>query len=78
MNSKTLCQNNINHNLSNREIEIIKLTCLEKTNKQISEELFISQRTVEWHRKQIMKKTKSKNVVGLVIYAFKNKIISAI
>jgi len=76
MKSKAVNPTLPNQILSNREIEILKLTCLEKTSKEISEELFISQRTVEWHRKQIMIKTKAKNVVGLVMYAIKNKIIS--
>ncbi len=64
--------------LSEREIEILKLTCLEKTSREISQELFISQRTVEGHRKKIMKKTKAKNVVGLVMYAIQHKIVLAI
>lgn len=76
MKSKAVNPTLPNQILSNREIDILKLTCLEKTSKEISEELFISQRTVEWHRKQIMIKTKAKNVVGLVMYAIKNKIIS--
>jgi DNA-binding NarL/FixJ family response regulator len=76
MKSKAVNPTLPNQILSNREIEILKLTCLEKTSKEISEELFISQRTVEGHRKQIMIKTKAKNVVGLVMYAIKNKIIS--
>lgn len=78
MKSKSVQPTIENQALSDREVEVLKLTCLEKTNKQISEELFISQRTVEWHRKQIMKKTKSKNVVGLVMYAIKHKVIPGI
>ena len=61
--------------LSEREIEVLKLTCLEKTNQEMSEVLFISKRTVEGHRKSILKKTNAKNVVGLVMYAIKHKII---
>jgi DNA-binding NarL/FixJ family response regulator len=64
--------------LSEREIEVLKLTCLEKTNQEMSEELFISKRTVEGHRKSILKKTNAKNVVGLVMYAIKHKIIPSI
>jgi DNA-binding NarL/FixJ family response regulator len=62
--------------LTEREIEVLKLTCLEKTNHEMSELLFISKRTVEGHRTSILKKTNAKNVVGLVMYAIKHKIIT--
>lgn len=56
-------------NLTEREIQIVKLVCQEKTNKEIAEELSISMRTVEVHRKKISAKIGCKNVVGLVKYA---------
>ena len=62
--------------LSDREIEILKLTCEERTNKEISDLLNISKRTVEGHRKKILEKTNSKNIAGLVMYAIKHNIIS--
>lgn len=61
--------------LTEREIEIITLISLEYSGKEISEELFISVNTVETHRKNIMKKLKIKNVIGLVKYALKNNLI---
>jgi DNA-binding NarL/FixJ family response regulator len=64
-----------NQLLSEREIEIITLISLEYSGKEISEELFISVNTVETHRKNIMKKLKTKNVIGLVKYALKNNLI---
>jgi DNA-binding NarL/FixJ family response regulator len=64
-----------NQILSPRELEIITLISLEYSGKEISEELFISLNTVETHRKNIMKKLKMKNVIGLVKYALKNNLI---
>lgn len=61
--------------LSEREIEIIKLIAKEYSNKQIADTLFISERTVETHRKNIFRKTNSQSVVGLIKYAIEHKII---
>jgi len=61
--------------LSDIESEILKLICLEKTNQEISEIVFRSKRTVEWHKNNMILKTGSKNIVGLVKYAIKNKIV---
>lgn len=55
--------------LSPREIEIIRLIAKEYTTSQISKELFLSEHTVETHRKNIIRKTGVKSVVGLVNYA---------
>ncbi len=61
--------------LTSREREILKLISMEKTNKQIAEELFISERTVETHRKNIFRKTKTHNLVGLIKFAYANNLI---
>ena len=61
--------------LTNREIEIIKLIEEERSNKQISAQLFISERTVETHRKNIFRKTGTQSVIGLLKYAYKHKLI---
>ncbi len=63
--------------LSDRELEILKLICLQKTAKEIGEVLFIAQRTVEGHKNNLFFKTQTKNIAGLVIYAIQNKIIEA-
>ena len=60
--------------LSTREIEILKLIVDGKSNKEISELLFISQRTVEKHKSNILNKLEMKSVVDLVKYAIKNKL----
>ncbi|AEA44698.1 response regulator [Fluviicola taffensis] len=62
--------------LSNREIEIIRLIALEYSNEKIAEELFISKRTVETHRKNINQKTNIKTVVGLIKFAIRNELVS--
>lgn len=61
--------------LTLREIEIIKLIEKEFSNKQISDKLFISERTVETHRKNIFRKTNTQSVVGLLKYAYGLKLI---
>lgn len=61
--------------LTDREREIVKLIAREFTNKQIAEELFISERTVETHRKNIFRKTKTNSLVGLIKFAYANNLI---
>ncbi|MEQ9466867.1 MAG: response regulator transcription factor [Ekhidna sp.] len=60
--------------VSPREIEILQLICQELTMKEIGEKLYLSEQTVHTHRKNLMKKTKAKNAVGLVKFAFQNGI----
>lgn len=62
--------------LTAREMEILKLVCEELTTADIAEKLFISPRTVDTHRKNILEKTQSKTIVGLIKYAFENSIMS--
>lgn len=61
--------------LTNREIEIIGLINKEYSNRKIAETLFISERTVETHRKNIFRKTNTQSVVGLLRFARENMII---
>jgi len=61
--------------LIDREIEIIRLVADGLTNKEIGEQLFISHRTVDTHRTNLMKKLEVTNVAGLIRFAFNNKII---
>ena len=61
--------------LTPKEIEIIKLATQEKCSKEIADVLNISPRTVEKHRNHIMEKTKSKNFIGVILFALKNQII---
>lgn len=61
--------------LTKREREIMKLIAEEQSNQEIAEKLFISIRTVETHRKNIMQKLHVKSVIALVKYASLNGII---
>lgn len=61
--------------LTNREIEIIRLIENEHSNKRIADVLFISERTVETHRKNIFRKTGTQSIVGLLKYAYDHRII---
>lgn len=61
--------------LSKREIEVLELICAEYTTNEIAEKLFISPRTVDGHRNNLLLKTGSKNVAGLVIYGIQKKLI---
>ena len=61
--------------LSLRELEILLLICKGLSNQEIGEKLFISKRTVDKHRANILEKTGSKNTANLVVYAIKNKLV---
>ena len=61
--------------LSKRELEILQLITEEYSNGEIAKKLFISVRTVDAHRRNLLEKTGSKNTVGLVRYALANGLI---
>ena len=62
--------------LTKRETEILALIAREFTTQQIAEKLFISERTVETHRKNIFSKTKAKSAIGLSKYAIQQGIVN--
>lgn len=64
--------------LTPREREVLGLICLQNTTTEIAEKLFISPRTVEVHRKNLLEKTGVKNGAGLVIFAITNGLVSPI
>jgi len=61
--------------LTEREIEILKMVALENSNVEIAEKLFISPKTVETHRKNLMKKIGVRNSLGIYKFALKHKLI---
>lgn len=61
--------------LTDRELEVLKLICSEQTTQEISEQIFLSPRTVEGLRQKLLEKLGVKNTVGLVLYAFRNGLI---
>ncbi|MCX6236955.1 MAG: response regulator transcription factor [Bacteroidia bacterium] len=62
--------------LSERETEILKLICQQFTAQQIADKLFISTRTVEGHKSNLLLKTSTRNLAGLVIYAVQKNLIN--
>ena len=60
--------------LTNREKEILAMICQEMSTEQIAQKLFVSPLTINNHRRNILLKTKAKNVAGLVFYALKHGI----
>lgn len=64
--------------ITKREIEILQLTCQQYTAEEIGQKLFISVKTVNGHRNNLLQKTGSRNVTGLVIYAIKNGLVQLV
>lgn len=62
--------------ITDRELEILELIVQEFTNQEIAEKLFISSRTVDAHRRNLLQKTGARNTAGLVKYAFQHNLIS--
>ena len=61
--------------LTDRELEVIRLIEREFSNRQIAVQLGISERTVETHRKNILRKTNTNNVIGLIKYVYEHKLV---
>lgn len=61
--------------ITSREKEILQLICEEYTTGEIAEKLFISPRTVDGHRNNLLEKLGCKNVAGLVVYAIQHQLV---
>jgi len=61
--------------LSDRELQVLKLVCVGQTNEQIALQLNVTADTVKYHRSNILSKTGVPNTAALVMYAIKNKLI---
>ena len=59
-----------------RELEVLKLICEEKTAAEIGREIFLSPRSVEGIRQRLIEKVGVRNTPGLVMFAMKNRIVS--
>ena len=62
--------------LTERETEILKMVALENSNVEIAEKLYISPKTVETHRKNLMKKIGVRNSLGIYKFALKHKLVN--
>lgn len=61
--------------LTPKEKEVLTLICAQNTTQEIADKLFISPRTVDGHRNNLLQKTNCKNSAGLVIFAIQNGIV---
>ena len=61
---------------TSREQEILELVCKGFNNEQIAKAIFLSPKTIEKHKSSLFQKTGTLNTVNLVIYAFKNQLVS--
>jgi len=68
-------QSQPNELITDRETEILKLIAAGFSNKEIGNQLFISHRTVDTHRTNLMKKLDVNNIAGLISYAIRNRIV---
>lgn len=76
LNKKRRVNTQVDLEITKREVEVLQLVCQQFTAEEIAEKLFISVKTVNGHRNNLLQKTGSRNVTGLVIYAIKNNIIA--
>lgn len=67
---------NIISDLTQREKQVLELICRESTTSEIAAQLFISERTVDGHRNNLLAKTGCRNTAGLVLFAVKHNIIT--
>ena len=65
----------LHNQLSNREQEVLELICQELTTPEIAEKLYLSPRTVEGYRKQLLEKTGTRNTAGLVMWAVRQGVV---
>lgn len=62
-------------NITRREIEVLDFVAKGYSNQEIADKLFISKRTVDGHKANLIQKTGSKNIVDLLVYAIKNDLV---
>lgn len=67
--------NNTDIPISPREVEVLKLIAQEFSNSEIAEKLFISIRTVDTHRRNLLEKLGAKNTAGLVKFAIQKGLV---
>lgn len=71
-----ISQFNLVDSITRREKEVLELICKEFTTQEIAEKLFLSVRTVDGHRNNLLEKTGARNTAGLVIFALKNDLVN--
>jgi DNA-binding NarL/FixJ family response regulator len=76
MMSKDMPRSSFNVDLTSREKEILQLICEQYTTPEIGKKLFISPRTVDGHRNNLLSKLDCKNIAGLVVFALQNNVVN--
>ena len=61
--------------LTTREKEVLELIVKEFSNQEMADKLFISLRTVDAHKRNLLEKTGAKNIAGLVVYAINHNLV---
>ncbi len=69
-------ENDAEQQFTKREKEILQLICDGLNNREIAEELFISERTVVGHKSNLLSKTNCKSTISLLSFAIKNKLVT--
>ena len=64
--------------LTSRELEILALICHQYSTKEMSDILCLAEKTIEGHRKNLLEKTQSKNIAGLVYYALEHGVVRSV
>lgn len=72
---RLLIQDDIPSTLTQREIDVLDLICKQYTAQEIANKLFISVRTVDGHRNNLLEKTGMRNTAGLVVFSIKNNLL---
>lgn len=67
----------VDANITDRELEVLKLIVNEFTNQEIADQLYVSVRTVDSHRRNLLQKTGAKNTAGLVKFALNNNLFKS-
>lgn len=76
MMSKDMPRASFEVDLTTREKEILQLICEQYTTPEIGQKLFISPRTVDGHRNNLLSKLDCKNIAGLVVFALQNNVVN--
>lgn len=63
------------HDLTRREVDVLRLICQEKTTPEIGEALFLSPKTIEGYRKTLFEKVGARNMAGLVLFAVQHNLL---
>lgn len=65
----------IKYDITERELSVLELIAEGYTNAEIADQIFLSKRTVEGHRQQLIMKTNTKNTAGLIRFGFQKKLL---